>query len=308
MKSSQKARNAYAAYLHWESINRITFRHTEVSLASEKHAFGGTLDAVGMIGNALVLLDWKCANAVYADYLYQLAAYGLLWNENYPDHPLGRRLPSMPLRQRAGRFLPPLFPVTRRRGRNVPADARAVRSREEGRAARALTEDNVTITQTAETTGAAKPAVNKGQLGGAQAAAAALPRGRGRTVRHRPRRLEGAGRGDLPKRRNGRRHRHGPVLLPRPQSRPVQTTGPHRADVVERGRQDDRDGVAGHLRAAHHRIPDRPIRRDERAGVRPSARNDTSPAPAGRGRNKGQERIRHAANFRSGAGSRSRGS
>jgi hypothetical protein len=46
-----KARNAYAAYLHWEAMNRITFRHTEVSLASEQHAFGGTLDAVGMIGN-----------------------------------------------------------------------------------------------------------------------------------------------------------------------------------------------------------------------------------------------------------------
>jgi hypothetical protein len=28
-----------------------------------------------MIGNELILLDWKCANAVYADYLYQLAAY-----------------------------------------------------------------------------------------------------------------------------------------------------------------------------------------------------------------------------------------
>jgi len=83
-----KARSAYAAYLHWESINRITFRHTEVSLASEKHAFGGTMDAVGLMGNALVLLDWKCANAVYADYLYQLAAYGMLWNENYPEHPL----------------------------------------------------------------------------------------------------------------------------------------------------------------------------------------------------------------------------
>ena len=73
-----KARNAYAAYLHWEAMNRITFRHTEVALAS---------DAVGMIGNELILLDWKCANAVYADYLYQLAAYGLLWNENYPDPP-----------------------------------------------------------------------------------------------------------------------------------------------------------------------------------------------------------------------------
>jgi hypothetical protein len=48
-------------------MNRITFRHTEVALASEQYAFGGTLDAVGMIGDELILLDWKCANAVYAD-------------------------------------------------------------------------------------------------------------------------------------------------------------------------------------------------------------------------------------------------
>jgi hypothetical protein len=32
---TEKARNAYASYLHWEAMNRITFRHTEVSLASE---------------------------------------------------------------------------------------------------------------------------------------------------------------------------------------------------------------------------------------------------------------------------------
>jgi hypothetical protein len=57
---TEKARNAYAAYLHWEAMNRITFRHTEVALASEQYAFGGTLDAVGMIGNELILLDWKC--------------------------------------------------------------------------------------------------------------------------------------------------------------------------------------------------------------------------------------------------------
>jgi hypothetical protein len=47
------------AYFHWEAMNRITFRHTEVSLASEQYVFGGTLDAVGMIGNELILLDWK---------------------------------------------------------------------------------------------------------------------------------------------------------------------------------------------------------------------------------------------------------
>jgi hypothetical protein len=83
-----QARRAYQTYLHWEQVHQITFRHTEVSLISEKYAFGGTLDAIGMIGDALIILDWKCANSVYADYLFQLAAYGLLWTENYPDHPL----------------------------------------------------------------------------------------------------------------------------------------------------------------------------------------------------------------------------
>jgi hypothetical protein len=69
-------------------VQRIgTERATSSIDASKQHAFGGTLDAVGMIGNELILLDWKCDNKVYADYLFQLAAYGLLWNENYPDHP-----------------------------------------------------------------------------------------------------------------------------------------------------------------------------------------------------------------------------
>jgi hypothetical protein len=83
-----KARAAFAAYLRWERMTAITFRHTEVSLISDKHRFGGTLDAVGVIGNELVLCDWKCANSIYADYLFQLAAYKLLWEENFPWHPI----------------------------------------------------------------------------------------------------------------------------------------------------------------------------------------------------------------------------
>jgi hypothetical protein len=83
-----KARAAFAAYLAWERMTAITFRHTEVALISEKHRFGGTFDAVGLIGNELALFDWKCANAVYADHVYQLAAYKILWEENYPEHPI----------------------------------------------------------------------------------------------------------------------------------------------------------------------------------------------------------------------------
>ena len=84
----QKAKAAFATYLRWQEMTRVEIRHTEVSLVSPTHKFGGRLDAVGLSGNELVLVDWKTSNAVYADYLFQLAAYKMLWEETYPEHPL----------------------------------------------------------------------------------------------------------------------------------------------------------------------------------------------------------------------------
>ena len=83
-----KAKSAFASYETWRKHSNLEFRHTEVSLASAVHKFGGTLDAIGIMGNQLCLVDWKNANAVYPDNLYQLAAYAILWEENYPDHKL----------------------------------------------------------------------------------------------------------------------------------------------------------------------------------------------------------------------------
>lgn len=85
-----KARRAFDAYLTWSAMTKLEVRHTEVSLASERHKFGGTLDAIGIVNgsNGLALIDWKTSNSIYPDYLYQLAAYKLLWEENYPDHPI----------------------------------------------------------------------------------------------------------------------------------------------------------------------------------------------------------------------------
>ena len=83
-----KARAGFDAYIAWERMTRIEFRHCEVSLVSAEHEFGGTLDAIGEFEGSLVLIDWKTSNAVYSDYLIQLAAYRALWEENYPDHPI----------------------------------------------------------------------------------------------------------------------------------------------------------------------------------------------------------------------------
>lgn len=81
-----KARHAYISYLKWEAMTHLEIRYAEVPLVSEKYRFGGRLDAIGVVGNELVLVDWKTSNSVYADYLLQLAAYQILWEEAYPEH------------------------------------------------------------------------------------------------------------------------------------------------------------------------------------------------------------------------------
>lgn len=83
-----KAESAYNAYLAWAKNFNVQIIAQEIQLVSEKHRFGGTPDAIGLVGNQLVLLDWKTSNSVYSDYLIQLAAYRHLWEENNPDQPI----------------------------------------------------------------------------------------------------------------------------------------------------------------------------------------------------------------------------
>ena len=83
----KKAEQAFGAFLEWAGQTHLQIVQSEVSLLSEKHRFGGTLDAM-LVNGKLSLGDWKSANAVYSDNLMQLAAYGILWEENNPDKPI----------------------------------------------------------------------------------------------------------------------------------------------------------------------------------------------------------------------------
>jgi hypothetical protein len=46
--------------------------------------YGGCLDSVS-INDKYSLLDWKFSNGVYGEYLCQLAAYGHLYDINFPN-------------------------------------------------------------------------------------------------------------------------------------------------------------------------------------------------------------------------------
>ncbi len=83
----ERAVSAFRAFREWADQTQLRVTHTEVSLVSETHRFGGTLDAM-LIRDRLSLGDWKSSNGIYPEYLVQLGAYALLWEEAHPDMPI----------------------------------------------------------------------------------------------------------------------------------------------------------------------------------------------------------------------------
>lgn len=80
----QWAREAFNMFLEWVRGSCIADKiiETEVMCISERLRVGGTIDAVIEDGeDAFQIVDWKTSNAVYEDYLIQIAAYGALYEE-----------------------------------------------------------------------------------------------------------------------------------------------------------------------------------------------------------------------------------
>ena len=81
---TEKAQMAFRAFRDWADQTQLVVTNTEVGMVSEKHKFGGTADGFTIRGKRSVL-DWKSSNAIYPEYLIQVAAYGALWDETHPD-------------------------------------------------------------------------------------------------------------------------------------------------------------------------------------------------------------------------------
>lgn len=80
----ERAKRAFGAFLEWADQTRLKIDKTEMPLVSEKYAYGGTFDAI-LVGTKRAMGDWKSASGIYPESLMQLAAYGKLWEENFPD-------------------------------------------------------------------------------------------------------------------------------------------------------------------------------------------------------------------------------
>lgn len=83
----EAGQRAFAAFEEWATQTNLQVTQTEVSMISEKYRYGGTMDALLISGKRSVG-DWKSSNALYPEYLVQVAAYGVLWEENHPDEPI----------------------------------------------------------------------------------------------------------------------------------------------------------------------------------------------------------------------------
>jgi hypothetical protein len=92
-----EAAPAFRNYLEWEKQTNIKFisKFQEIQLVCPKYRFGGTPDAIGIVNDRPVLIDWKTSNGVYVDYLIQCAAYVHLVNNGVrmdTGEPLGIKL------------------------------------------------------------------------------------------------------------------------------------------------------------------------------------------------------------------------
>ncbi len=86
-----QALNAFQQFREWHENSKIEIisKYHEIQMISEEYRYGGTPDAIGRnVNGELVLLDWKTSNAIYSDYLLQLAGYKQLWEEHNPDKPI----------------------------------------------------------------------------------------------------------------------------------------------------------------------------------------------------------------------------
>ena len=83
---AERVKSALDAWNEWWTLRKFEIVATELPLVSEVHRFGGTIDCV-MRDHAgrLCIGDWKSSKAIYPDMLWQVAAYGLLWNEKNPE-------------------------------------------------------------------------------------------------------------------------------------------------------------------------------------------------------------------------------
>ena len=75
----EPAKNAFQSYMLWAGKEKPALEESELSLLSPHLGYGGTIDAVFIIGGERVLVDFKTSRSIHKEYFAQLAAYVQLY-------------------------------------------------------------------------------------------------------------------------------------------------------------------------------------------------------------------------------------
>ncbi len=78
------AENCLLAFMDWEKAHDLEIIFCEQPMVSEFYEFGGTPDICGILDGLGAILDIKTGLQIYANMWFQLAAYKILAEENYP--------------------------------------------------------------------------------------------------------------------------------------------------------------------------------------------------------------------------------
>jgi hypothetical protein len=79
----ERARGAFVSYQGWAAQTKLRVLMTETPMIHPVLAYGGTWDALGVIGDCFVIPDWKTGQRTYVDMIYQLGAYLMLIREGW---------------------------------------------------------------------------------------------------------------------------------------------------------------------------------------------------------------------------------
>lgn len=77
-----EARVVFSLYEKWAGRHEVEPVHKELTLASERYQYGGTVDFIGVVDGDLQLVDFKTTRSLRAKHFIQLAAYKHLYLEN----------------------------------------------------------------------------------------------------------------------------------------------------------------------------------------------------------------------------------
>lgn len=77
----EDAKRATAKYFDWAQGKDIRIIAADLEMVSDRHRFGGKLDVFAEINGRRTVLDFKTGKHIYAEHLYQVAAYAEMLKE-----------------------------------------------------------------------------------------------------------------------------------------------------------------------------------------------------------------------------------